>query len=745
MKRFFAFLAFAFLTITLWGQDAKWTKMNPYMQMTINHLNKNNHVRRSKAIGETTALPPTALLVKIADGADVDALLSRYAAKRLTRHDDLMMIAISPDSIAPLSLSDGIVRMEMLPMGDVQNDKSRLTTGVDLVHGASGELPQAFTGKGVVAGIVDVGFDFGHITFKDKEGRSRIRKFWDLGKVSEKSDDEKSEWECWGTIYNSTEEVEAAKHSSDAEVQNHGSHVLGTMAGRGTPDGKWRGMAHEADIIGAMSPLGARIFEYDGDDELLKDIYETSNFDVLAMDFIFSQAKAENKPCVINYSITSSEADAWLYSGLLFEDYLNKITGPGYILVCSAGNSGNNKYVLAGKQSAAPMRLRLSHGTRNPFFYFKPENPDNLPEFKISFLADTLTVDMKETGALYQKKINYPNTLDSVTVYIEPSHFTKDGEECLGFAFMLDMTEIFKRIQDKELSASQLHVAFEGGGSGMFMTSITSSVTIHSQDEGDKSVLPEPYTHNLGVPGSFDCTVTVGATIRTDLSGNSSGGYDEIKEGKIASFSSRGPTWDGRTKPDIAASGWNVISAQNRYVNNNDKPYDTTEVGGETYEWVINGGTSMASPCVAGIIALWLEADPTLSPEDVKNVFAKTATHIDETMEYPNNSYGYGEINAYAGLLEILGLNASVPSISSSQPRDVKFRVNGKIIDITIEGHDNSRYTVKVYSTDGKVIRSEKSNANHSTIDMSEAPSGVYAIQVNTSNCNTTGSTLVRL
>ena len=180
-------------------------------------------------------------------------------------------------------------------------------------------------------------------------------------------------------------------------------------------------------------------------------------------------------------------------------------------------------------------------------------------------------------------------------------------------------------------------------------------------------------------------------------------------------------------------------------MDNNDRPYDASGVGGETYEWVINGGTSMASPCVAGIIALWLEADPTLSPEDVKNVFAKTATHIDETMEYPNNSYGYGEINAYAGLLEILGLNASVPSISSSQPRDVKFRVNGKIIDITIEGHDNSRYTVKVYSTDGKVIRAEKSNANHSTIDMSEAPSGVYAIQVNTSNCNTTGSTLVRL
>ena len=744
MKRTLALLASALFVNAGWGQVAAWSKMNPYMQMTLNKFCKETSAKRAIAIGEAATLPPTALLLQVTDGVNVDSLMSRYAAKRLAHHDNLMIIAISPDSIAPLSLSNGVERMEMTPRGELQNDKSRLASGVDMVHSASGKLPQAFTGKGVVAGIVDVGFDFGHITFRDKNGRSRIRKFWDLGKVSEKPDNEKSEWECWGTIYNTTEEVDSAKHTSDAEYNTHGTHVLGTMAGRGDIEGKWRGMAPDADIIGAMSTLGAIPFEYTGDDETLKAIYETANFDVLAMDFIFAQANAENKPCVINYSLTYSEAHCWLYPGLLMEEYIRKLTGPGKIFVCSAGNGGGNSHLYAEKQYQKPMRLRLSHGTSNPLFFFRLNDIYNIPTFKISYLADTLTVNLSEIGELYEHKLNYPNTSDSLTVYIEPNRFVNKGDSCLSFAFMLEMDDIIKGIQNKDFAASQLHVSFEDGGSGSFMTSMNSSVYIKSQDEGDESVLFEPGSRNLGCPATFDCSITVGATQRTDLSGNSDD-YNDMKNGQIATFSSKGPTWDGRTKPDIAAPGCYVVSAKCRYTKDSEKMYDTTEVDGETYGWYTNMGTSMASPCVAGIIALWLEADPTLSPEDIKNVFAKTATHIDDTLDYPNNSYGYGEINAYAGLLEILGLNASIPSISSSQPRDVQFNVDGKNIVITIDGHDNSAYKVIVYSTDGKTVKSLQSTSPNITLDMSEVPSGVYAVQLKTSNRYSTGSTLVRL
>ena len=744
MKRRFALLAAALLALTCKAQDAKWEKMNPHMQITVNNFTKNIHAKRTKSIGQPIALMPTALLVQVAEGVNADSLMSRYDAKALTRHGNLMMISVSPDSIAPLSLSNHIERMEMMPTGEVQNDKSRLVTGVDMAYSASGELPHAFTGKGVVAGIVDVGFDFGHVTFLDNEGKTRFKKFWDLGVESDKSDDEKPEWEYWGTIYDSREEIEAARHSSDALKQNHGTHVLGTMAGGGTPDGKWRGMAPDAEIIGAMSPLGARLFKYDGDNQILRNIYNTANFDVLSMDFIFSQAKAENKPCVINYSICAPEATSWVISGTLMEQYLQQITGPGCIVVASMGNFGTYSYVYAKKQADKPMRLHLSRETANPFFYFKPDDIDSLPIFKISFMADTLTVDLNDIDVYIAKKLNYPNTNDSVTVMIERNLFMNNGEKQLCFVFYLEMSDIIKSISNKTLNKSQLHIAYEGNSSASFMTCITSYLMINNADEGDGSIFTDKYTCNLGNPASFDCVIGVGVTVRTDLSGES-GGYGELKDGTIWARSSRGPTWDGRMKPDISAPGYHVVSAQNRYVQNNAKPYDTTVVDGETYEWVVNGGTSMASPCVAGIIALWLEADPTLSPDDIKKVFAKTATHTDNTLDYPNITYGYGEINAYAGLLEILGLNASVPSISSSQPNDVSFSVNGKNIDIVINGHDNSAYTVTVYSTDGKLIKSIKSTDSCVSIDLGAVPTGVYAVQLNTSERRTTGSTLVRI
>ena len=72
----------------------------------------------------------------------------------------------------------------------------------------------------------------------------------------------------------------------------------------------------------------------------------------------------------------------------------------------------------------------------------------------------------------------------------------------------------------------------------------------------------------------------------------------------------------------------------------------------------------MACPAAAGIIALWLQANPNLTPDDVKATFAATCMPPEADLEYPNNSYGYGLIDAYAGLLEILGLAEALPSVT---------------------------------------------------------------------------------
>ena len=62
----------------------------------------------------------------------------------------------------------------------------------------------------------------------------------------------------------------------------------------------------------------------------------------------------------------------------------------------------------------------------------------------------------------------------------------------------------------------------------------------------------------------------------------------------------------------------------------------------------------MATPCVAGIVALWLQANPHLSPDDVKAIIKAKSRKPEESLDYPNNTYGYGLIDAYAGIKEIL-------------------------------------------------------------------------------------------
>ena len=65
----------------------------------------------------------------------------------------------------------------------------------------------------------------------------------------------------------------------------------------------------------------------------------------------------------------------------------------------------------------------------------------------------------------------------------------------------------------------------------------------------------------------------------------------------------------------------------------------------------------MAAPVVAGIIALWLQAKPDLTREEIIDAFSHTCRQPDAALSYPNNEYGYGEIDAYRGLLHLLGID----------------------------------------------------------------------------------------
>jgi serine protease AprX len=140
-----------------------------------------------------------------------------------------------------------------------------------------------------------------------------------------------------------------------------------------------------------------------------------------------------------------------------------------------------------------------------------------------------------------------------------------------------------------------------------------------------------PWYHMIAPADGFN-VISVGAVYNT---------------GELVGFSSRGPTYDGRTKPDVVAMGSNVYSAE---------PSTT-----DGYRRV--GGTSLSSPLTAGVAALVLQAHPYLSPFQVRDALRETANRA----QNPDNEYGWGLVNAYEAIFYHGLFFNSMPEIFSNE------------------------------------------------------------------------------
>jgi serine protease AprX len=147
-----------------------------------------------------------------------------------------------------------------------------------------------------------------------------------------------------------------------------------------------------------------------------------------------------------------------------------------------------------------------------------------------------------------------------------------------------------------------------------------------------------PGARTIGCPADAPDALTVGATDKSD---------------NIASFSSRGPTSDGRIKPDVSAPGKDIVSC--RATGTNDGKAINTY-------YLSMSGTSMACPMVSGIVADLLQKKPGLTPAEVKDILEKTAKPLGSGV--PNNNFGYGRVSVINAINYLDGKYTPEPSPS---------------------------------------------------------------------------------
>ncbi|MBF1609604.1 MAG: S8 family serine peptidase [Prevotella sp.] len=691
MNRLIVSLLFIFTSLGIIAQRPRYEKMSPFVREAMASALATKQLTRSQSDDRLLTA-----FVRI-DGNSAE-VLRQYGCKELARVGDISIAAIPLSKLGALSCGRQVKRIETGRRCSIQMDTTRIVVNAEKVYTGEG-LPQSYTGRGVVVGVQDIGFDLTHPNFYSADmSQYRIKALWD-----QLSRDTIGSTLYVGRDYVGREALLKLGHPIDGETQTHGTHTAGIAAGSGAEGNgavsPYRGMAYDADLV---------LVDNAADNASLidpKDFYKfTYATDALGFKYIFDYAKRMHQPCVINFSEGSSQ-DFHGYDQLYYE-LLAKLIGPGRIIVSSAGNDGaRNSYIHKniGKERAGAFIMgnekRFSCTAKSKqTFTFRVSVYDNVASPQIvdistvnvcnaqdSLLTDSLLVGGKK---YIWRVLAYPNSYDTrETAY----DFQISSPSKLGDSPQVSL-QVMGRDADIELYRMSGY---------MFPHSLDPVL-----DAGD-------CRYTIFSPSSSPDVICVGSTSYRTQFVNYLGEkkvYDSGQKGIRSSFSAMGPTLDGRIKPDVMAPGQNIISSYSTFFINNPKNVNASvksdvrhfEYNGRTYAWNANAGTSMSAPVVTGAIALWLQADPTLTPADCLEIFAKTCSHYDTSLSYPNNLYGYGQIDVAAGLREVLrrkalGINTIGQKKVSEQYDNRIYLLDGRYV-----GTSDANLPKGIYIRNGK-------------------------------------------
>ena len=680
MRKFNFLLFLLSLPLSIFSQDLFQSKINTYTQLLIseweilkNDGNDIGYIQELQSKSYDINIPQNIIdlentFVEVedmtylkcfirTDNEDSEAMLRNYNAIISSKAGNIYSCKIPYDSLNSLVKNNEIIAIEASRPAVFAMDSVRRTSNIDPIHDGLTLNKTAYKGEGVIIGMVDVGFDFTHPNFYDEKGEKfRIKEVWC------QSDNKNSDEVDYGAIYKTPEEIRNKK--TDTYTQNHGTHTTGIAAGGGynTP---YTGVAPESELI----LVGTNLYT--------KGILD-------GVSHIIKKAKEESKPCVINLSLGSKLGPK---DGTSSEDIMiDNLVGPGVIIVGSAGNSGGenlhmNKVFNGSKTDTLKSFIMPASGTS--YCYTDIWGRGDKP-YKVQVqLINTYTNEV-----IYETPVNAVNNsskvykctgnINSYNIYVMNTKSSGNGQYN---SLVYISTTNYKSFSSPEYMVIKVFSDYETEINVWGDKAVYSNLGRKNYESGDNN------STILCLGGVGKQIISVGAyTTKNQWTSFSSGSVMKFNSTlyDIAYFSSRGPTADKRIKPDISAPGYAVASSFSSYNTNYGETHPWTvckrEFNGRNYYWGLNMGTSMAAPVVTGTLALWLQADPSLTPDKVRSIISEKSFSPNETRSLAaDNTFGWGKIDALGGLKYIESIASNIIKIEDN---NIKYSISKDMINI---------------------------------------------------------------